>query len=129
MKRDSIIVCVVDLWTNVLMREMPFISMESLTRINVRLMKNIQEIRENNIRESSIKQFRGRNWYCTNPVDTMTSLRRRYSTSLRRWHIFAIEMSDDVGKTTSLQRHIKRRHNEMLQWRRFCNVVWRFHRN
>ena len=38
-------------------------------------------------------------------------------------------MSDDVAKTTSLQRLIMTSFYEMLQQRRFCNVVRRFHRN
>ena len=58
-----------------------------------------------------------------------TLLRRRYPTSLWRRHIVAMETSDDVTKTTSFQRPIKRRHNETLQRRRFCNVIWRFHCN
>ena len=58
-----------------------------------------------------------------------TLLRRHYPLLLWRRHIVAMEMSDDVAKTKSLKRLIKRRHNETLQWRRFCNVFWRFHRN
>ena len=34
-----------------------------------------------------------------------------------------MKTSDDVAKTMSLQRLIKRRHNEMLQLRRFYNVI------
>ena len=40
-----------------------------------------------------------------------------------------METSDDVAKTTSLQRLIMPSLNETLQWRRFCNVVRHFHRN
>ena len=58
-----------------------------------------------------------------------TLLRLRYPTLLWRCHIVAMETSDDVAKTTSLRRFIVRRHNETLQWRRFCNVVWNFNRN
>ena len=62
--------------------------------------------------------------------DVVTTLmRRRYPTSLWRRHIAAMEKSGDVAKTTSFQRLIKRRHNETLQQRRSCNVIWRFHCN
>ena len=56
------------------------------------------------------------------------SWRRRYPTSLWSCHIVAIETSDDVTKTTSLQRLIMTSLNVTLQRRRFCNVVWHFHR-
>ena len=55
--------------------------------------------------------------------------RRRYPTSLWRRHIVAMETSDDVAKTTSLQRLIITSLHETLQRRRFCNVIRRFHRN
>ena len=42
---------------------------------------------------------------------------------IQLYHIVAMKTSDDVAKTTSLQRLIKRRHNEMLQLRRFYNVI------
>ena len=58
-----------------------------------------------------------------------TFLRRRYTTSLWCRHIVAMETSDGVAKTMSFQRLIKRRHNETLQQRRFCNVIWRFYCN
>ena len=58
-----------------------------------------------------------------------TLLRRRYLTSLLRYHIVAMETSDDVAKTTSLQRLTRRRQNEMLQRRHSCNFVWPFHRS
>ena len=62
--------------------------------------------------------------------DVVTTLsRRRYPLLLWRRHIVAMETSEDVAKIKSLKRLINRRHNETLQWRRFCNVVWRFHRN
>ena len=56
-------------------------------------------------------------------------LRRQYPTPLWPRHIVAVEMLDDVAKTTLMQRLIRNCHNETLQWCRFCNVVWRFHRN
>ena len=40
-----------------------------------------------------------------------------------------METSDDVVKTTSLQRLIMTSLNETLQRRHFCNVIRRFHRN
>ena len=52
-----------------------------------------------------------------------TLLRRRYPTSLSRRHLVAMETSNDVAKTMSLQCLIKRRCNKTLQQRRFCNVV------
>ena len=52
---------------------------------------------------------------------------RHYPTSLWRRHMVAMETSNNVAKTTSLQRLIKRRHNETLQLCLFCNVIWRFH--
>ena len=72
------------------------------------------------------------------PVDTKKSLQRFYDVAIQRrsdiaiyWHryIVVMETSADVAKTTSLQHLIKRRHNETLQRRRFCKVVWWFHRN
>ena len=74
-------------------------------------MKNIQEIRENNIRESSIKQFRGRNWHCTNPVDTMTSLQRRCDVAIQRRRDVDIYLQWKCQTT--------------LQKRRRCNVTLR----
>ena len=56
-------------------------------------------------------------------------LRRHYPTLLWCRHIVAVEMLDDVAKTTLLQGLIKNRNNETLQRRRFCYVVWRFHGN
>ena len=58
-----------------------------------------------------------------------TSLRRRYPTSPWSCHIVAMEMSDDIAKTTSLQHLIMTSQNETLQRCRFGNVVWRFHRH
>ena len=58
-----------------------------------------------------------------------TLLQRRYPALVSRRYVVAIETSDDVTKTTLLQRLIKRPHNETLQRRRFCNVVWCFHGN
>ena len=70
-------------------------------------------------------------WLCPNRHNDVitTLLRRCYPTSLWRRHIVAMETSDDIVKTTSLQRLIKRRRNETLQRRRFCNIIWRFHCN
>ena len=59
----------------------------------------------------------------------ITSLRRRYLTSFWSCHIVAVKSSDEVAKTMSLQRLIMTSLHEMLQRRRFCNVVQRFHRN
>ena len=60
-----------------------------------------------------------------------TSLRRRYLTSFWSCHIVATETSDDVAKTTALQRLIMTSLNKTLQRHRFCNVVvvQRFHHN
>ena len=58
-----------------------------------------------------------------------TLLHRRYPTSLWRHHIVAMETSDDVAKSTSLQRLFKRRDIETLQRHCFCNVIWQFHYN
>ena len=58
-----------------------------------------------------------------------TSLRRRYPTSLWSCHIVAMETSDDVAKTTSLQCLIMTSLYETLKRRRFCNVARLFHRN
>ena len=53
----------------------------------------------------------------------MTSLQRYCDVAIQRRHIVAIETLNDVAKTTSLQRLIKRSHNEMLQRRHFCSVI------
>ena len=58
-----------------------------------------------------------------------TSFRRRYLTSLWSCHKVAMETSDDVAKTTSLQRLFMTSPNERLQRRRFCNVIRLSHRN
>ena len=60
----------------------------------------------------------------SNPVDTMTSLQHCCDVAIQRYrYIVAMETSDDVAKTTSLQRLNKRRHDETLQRCRFCNVI------
>ena len=53
-----------------------------------------------------------------------TSLRRRYPTSLWSFYIVAMETSDGVGKTTSLQRLNMTSLNETLQ-----NVLRHFHQS
>ena len=63
------------------------------------------------------------------PVHITMTLQRHYPTSLWRCYIFAMETSDDVVKTTSLQSLIMTCLHEMLQRRYFCNVVRLFHRN
>ena len=72
-----------------------------------------------------LQNFTHFSYYCLLPSrhkDVVTTLLgRRYQTSLWRCYIVAMEMLDDVAKTTSLQCLIKRRHNETLQRRRFCH--------
>ena len=55
-----------------------------------------------------------------------TLLWRCYPTLLWRSHIVAMETSDSIAKSTSLQGLIKRVCNETSQQHHFCNVIWRF---
>ena len=69
-------------------------------------------------------------YYDSLPVNTMTLLQRCCDITIQSCsETVAMETSDDVAKTMSLQRPIKRRRNETLQQRRFCNVIRHFHCN
>ena len=65
-----------------------------------------------------IIQFRYLYLLAIRPNNVTTSLRRHYPTSLWSCHIVAVETSDDVAKTTPLQRLIMTPLYETLQQRR-----------